>query len=144
MLLRKRIAPRCRGAESVAGCAWYGETGTDWVFGAVMKFPNNALGLFDCGTALPARAELEAVGSEGSVFVEGPWFCRNPIIELRRHGALEQINLAPEDPYRLELENLGDAIRGEGELLLGRDDALGQARSLQSLYDSATSPDAAL
>ena len=130
--------------DSVAARAWYGETGTDWVFAAVMRFPNNALGLFDCGTALPARDELEAVGSEGSVFVEDPWFCRNPIIELRRHGALEQINLAPEDPYRLELENLSDAIRGEGELLLGRDDALGQARSLQALYDSATSPDAAL
>ena len=130
--------------DSVAARAWYGETGTDWVFAAVMRFPNNALGLFDCGTALPARDELEAVGSEGSVFVEDPWFCRNPIIELRRHGGLEQINLAPEDPYRLELENLSDAIRGEGELLLGRDDALGQARSLQALYDSATSPDAAL
>ena len=130
--------------DSVAAHAWYGETGTDWVFAAVMRFPNNALALFDCGTALPARDELEAVGSEGSVFVEDPWFCRNPIIELRRHGALEQINLAPEDPYRLELENLSDAIRGEGELLLGRDDALGQARSLQALYDSATSPDAAL
>ena len=130
--------------DSVAARAWYGQTGTDWVFAAVMRFPNNALGLFDCGTALPARDELEAVGSEGSVFVDDPWFCRKPIIELRRHGALEQINLAPEDPYRLELENLSDAIRGEGELLLGRDDVLGQARSLQALYDSATSPDAAL
>ena len=130
--------------DSVAARAWYGETGTDWVFAAVMRFPNNALGLFDCGTALPARDELEAVGSEGSVFVDDPWFCRNPIIQLRRDGDLEQINLAPEDPYRLELENLSDAIRGEGELLLGRDDALGQARSLQALYDSATSPDAAI
>ena len=29
------------------------------------------------------------------------------------------------DSYRLELENLSDAIRGEAELLLGREDALG-------------------
>jgi D-xylose 1-dehydrogenase (NADP+, D-xylono-1,5-lactone-forming) len=130
--------------DSVAARAWYGETGTDWVFAAVMRFPNHALGLFDCGTALPARDELEAVGSEGSVFVDDPWFCRKPVIQLRRHDAIEQINLASEDPYRLELENLSDAIRGEGELLLGRDDALGQARALQALYDSATSPGAAL
>ena len=124
--------------ESVAARAWYGPTGTDWVFAATMKFPKNTLGLFYCGTALPARDELEAIGSEGSVFVEDPWFCRKPIIELRRNGGLERIEIAPEDPYRLELENLSDAIRGEGELLLGRDDALGQARALQALHRSAT------
>ena len=56
-----------------------------------MRFPNNALGLFDCGTTLPARDELEAVGSEGSVFVDDPWFCRNPIIQLRRDGDLDRL-----------------------------------------------------
>ena len=44
-----------------------------------------------------------------------------------------------EDSYRLELENVSDAIRGEGELLLGRDDAMGQARTLEALHESATS-----
>lgn len=128
--------------ESVAAHAWYGPTGTDWVFTATMKFPKNTLGLFDCGTALPRRDELEAIGSEGSVFVDDPWFCRDPIIGLRRNGELEQIEVEREDPYRLELENLSDAIRGEGELLLGRDDALGQARTLQALHRSATGEEA--
>jgi xylose dehydrogenase (NAD/NADP) len=41
------------------------------------------------------------------------------------------------DPYRLELENLCAAIRGEGELLLGRDDAVSQARALEALHESA-------
>ena len=44
-----------------------------------------------------------------------------------------------EDSYRLELENLSDAIRGEAPLLLGRDDAIGQARALEALHASATS-----
>ena len=129
---------------SVAARAWYGPTGTDWVFAAIMKFPNNALGLFDCGTALPRRDELEAIGSEGSVFIDDPWFCRKPIIELRRNGKLEQLEIEPDDPYRLELENLSDAIRGQDELLLGRDDALGQARTLQALHNSATNEETAL
>lgn len=34
-------------------------------------------------------------------------------------------------------ENVSDAIRGEAPLLLGRDDALGQARVIESLYRSA-------
>jgi predicted dehydrogenase len=43
------------------------------------------------------------------------------------------------DKYRLELENLARAIRGDEEPLLGRDDALGQARTIDALYRSADS-----
>ena len=43
----------------------------------------------------------------------------------------------PEDSYRLELENLSDAIRGRGEPLLGRDDAVGNAHAIEALYRSA-------
>ena len=39
--------------------------------------------------------------------------------------------------YALELENLSAAIRGTGAALLGRADALGQARTLEALYASA-------
>jgi predicted dehydrogenase len=49
------------------------------------------------------------------------------------------MELEPVDSYRLELENLSDAIRGEADLLLGREDALGQARTLEALHRSATS-----
>jgi D-xylose 1-dehydrogenase (NADP+, D-xylono-1,5-lactone-forming) len=122
----------------VSGKAWYGPSGTDWVFAGVMRFENDVLATFDCGTALPNRDELEAVGSEGSLFVDDPWHCNNPVIELRRGGVVERIELERQDSYRLELENLGDAIRGEAELLLGREDALGQARSLEALHASAS------
>jgi xylose dehydrogenase (NAD/NADP) len=124
--------------ERVSGTAWVGETGTDWVFAATMRFPGDVLALFDCGTALPERDELEAIGSEGSLFVDDPWHCNRPVIELRRDDQVEGIEVAYEDSYRLELENLSDAIRGEGHLLLGREDALGQARALEALHESAT------
>jgi predicted dehydrogenase len=61
------------------------------------------------------------------------------VIELRRRdGNVERIELEHEDSYRLELENLSDAIRGEAGLLLGREDALGQAKALEALHRSAT------
>jgi xylose dehydrogenase (NAD/NADP) len=44
-----------------------------------------------------------------------------------------------ENSYKLELENVSAAIRGEAELLLGRDDARGQARTIEALYDAASS-----
>ena len=124
--------------EHVFGEAWFGPSGTDWVFTGTLRFPGDVLALFDCGTALPDRDELEAIGSEGSLFLDDPWHCDVPGIELRREDEVERIELERDDSYRLELENLSDAIRGEGELLLGRADALGQARALEALHESAT------
>jgi predicted dehydrogenase len=39
--------------------------------------------------------------------------------------------------YRCELENLADAVEGKAPALLGRADALGQARTIEALYRSA-------
>jgi xylose dehydrogenase (NAD/NADP) len=125
--------------ERVYGDGWVGPSGTDWVFTGSLRFPGDVLATFDCGTALPNRDELEAIGSEGSLFLDDPWHCKVPVIEVRREDGVERIELPPEDSYRLELENVSDAIRGEGELLLGRDDAMGQARVLEALHASATS-----
>jgi xylose dehydrogenase (NAD/NADP) len=125
--------------ERVSGEAWYGPSGTDWVFSGTLRFPNDVIGLFHCGTALPEQDELEVIGSEGSLFLDDPWHCNVPVIELRRADGVERIEIEQEDSYRLELENLSDAIRGEGELLLGREDAVGQARTLGALHESATS-----
>jgi xylose dehydrogenase (NAD/NADP) len=126
-------------AEHVFGEAWVGPSGTDWAFAGTIRFPANVIGTFHCGTALAEQDELEAIGSEGSLFLDDPWHCFSPGIELRRDGKVERIEVEREDSYRLELENLSDAIRGEGELLLGRDDAIGQARTLEALHASATS-----
>jgi xylose dehydrogenase (NAD/NADP) len=124
--------------ERVHGDAWYGPSGTDWVFTGVLHFPDNVLATFDCGTALPERDELEAIGSDGSLFVDDPWHVNTPLIELRQGGAvMERIEVEKQDSYRLELENVSDAIRGDGDLLLGRDDAIGQAVVLERLHDDA-------
>ena len=123
--------------EAVVGNAYIGPSGTDWVFTGAMRFPGDVLALFDCGTCLPERDELEAIGSEGSLFVDDPWHCLEPVIELRRDDGTELIALDPVDSYRLELENLADAIDGSAKLLLGREDALGQARTIEALFRSA-------
>ena len=125
--------------ESVFGQAYIGPSGTDWVFAGAMRFPGDVFAQFDCGTCLPERDELEAIGTEGSLFLDDPWHCRNPVIELRRDGEVERIELDPTDSYRLELENLSDAINGEAPLLLGREDAVAQARALEALHRSAES-----
>ena len=122
---------------SVYGQAWYGETGTDWVFAGSLRFPGDVLATFDCGTALPGRDELEIIGSEGSLFLDDPWHCNVPVIEHRHARGVDRFELEHVDSYRLELENLSDAIDGVAQPLLGRDDAMGQARALEALHRSA-------
>ena len=123
--------------EDVLGRAHTGPSGTDWVFVGSMQFPGDVLASFDCGTSLPDRDELEAIGTEGSLFLDDPWHARNPVIEIRRNDGVERIELDSVDSYRLELENLADAINSEAPLLLGREDAVAQARTLEALHRSA-------
>jgi xylose dehydrogenase (NAD/NADP) len=116
-----------------------GGEGVDVAFVATMRLANDVLAHFDAGLALADRDELEVVGDEGALFLDDPWHCRNPVIEVRRDGEIERIELAPIDSYRLEAENMSAAIRDEGQLLLGRTDALAQARTIEALYEAADS-----
>jgi D-xylose 1-dehydrogenase (NADP+, D-xylono-1,5-lactone-forming) len=123
--------------ETAYGQARWGETGTDWVFAGLLRFADDVIAQFDCGTSLPMRDELEAIGTDGSLFLDDPWHCLRPVIELRRDDGVERIELEPVDSYRLELENLSRAIRGEAEPLLGRQDAVENARAIEALFRSA-------
>jgi xylose dehydrogenase (NAD/NADP) len=135
---------RLAGGEPVSayGQAWYGDSGTDWVFTGSMRFPGDVLATFDCGTAMPERDELEVIGSEASLFLDDPWHCNVPVIEVRRDDGVERIEIERADSYRLQLENLSDAINGQGQPLLGREDAVGQARTLDALHRSAQTGEA--
>ena len=114
-----------------------GGDGVDVAFAATLRFPGEVLAHFDAGLSLAEREELEVAGDEGSLFLGDPWHCVEPIIELRRADGVQRIELEPVDCYRLEVENLSAAIRGEVAPLLGRDDALGQARTIEALYAAA-------
>jgi predicted dehydrogenase len=61
------------------------------------------------------------------------------VIELRRDGGIERIEVKPADPYQLELENFCAAVEGRAPLLLGREDAVGQARTVEALLAAAQS-----
>jgi len=128
--------------EHVYGRQLVGPTGTDWVFTGTMRFQGDVIAQFDCGTCLPDRDELEAIGTDGSLFLDDPWHCEQAVIELRRDEESERIVIETADPYRLELENLSEAIRGTEPPLIGREDSVAQARALEALHESAAGGDA--
>lgn len=124
--------------EAVSGHQLTGGDGVDVAFVGSMRFGDPAvLAHFDAGIALTGRDELEVVGEEASLFLDDPWHCREPVIELRRGATVQRIEVEAADSYRLEAENLSAAIRGEAEPLLGRADAVGQARVIEALYAEA-------
>jgi xylose dehydrogenase (NAD/NADP) len=107
-----------------------GTTGVDVRTVASLTLPDDVLAQLTCAFDLPERDELELLGSEGSIRVADPWHGEQPGIELVRDGRTEQISFAPGDSYRLQLENFARAIRGVEPQLLGREDAVGQARAI--------------
>jgi D-xylose 1-dehydrogenase (NADP+, D-xylono-1,5-lactone-forming) len=123
--------------ERVIGLQTLGGDGVDVAFTGAMSFVDGTLAHFDAGLSLDTRDELEVVGDEGTLFLDDPWHCRTPLIELRRPDGVERIETPVVDSYRLEAENLSAAIRGEAPPLLGRDDAVGQARAIEVLYAAA-------
>ena len=114
-----------------------GGDGVDVMFAATMRFADDVIATFDAGLALDVRDELEVVGDQGSLFLDDPWHCVEPAIELRRNGETQRIPIEPVDSYWLEAENMVAAVRGREPLLLDAADALGQARAIEALYESA-------
>jgi xylose dehydrogenase (NAD/NADP) len=112
-------------------------SGVDIRTAATLALPGGVLAEFRCGMDMPDRSELELVGSEGSLTVSDPWHGRLPHLTLRTGDEIEEIEIEPVDAYRLELENLARAIDGEESPLLGRDDAVAQARAIEMIRVAA-------
>jgi D-xylose 1-dehydrogenase (NADP+, D-xylono-1,5-lactone-forming) len=126
--------PELASADYVPG----GHGGVDVSLVATLRFPGDVLAHFDCGLTYTGGGALEAVGTEGSFVLTDPWHANDAIIELRRgDGSVERIDTGPANSYALELADFEAAVRGERQPLLGRDDALGQARTIAALYTSA-------
>jgi D-xylose 1-dehydrogenase (NADP+, D-xylono-1,5-lactone-forming) len=112
--------------------------GVDVALAATLRFPGDVLAHFDCGLSYPGGSLLAAAGTEGSFALADPWHGNDAVIELQRDdGSVERIDAGPANSYALELADFEGAVRGERPPLLGRADALGQARTIAALYTSA-------
>jgi D-xylose 1-dehydrogenase (NADP+, D-xylono-1,5-lactone-forming) len=126
--------------RSVAAHQVLGPTAVDVAFAATMELGSGALAHFDCGITLPERSHLEVVGSKGTIHVSDPWHCLEPGLTVVPQGrSALRMPIAQADSYQLELEEFGRAVRREAHHLLGRDDALRQARAVDALLRAAAS-----
>ena len=126
--------------QHVRGEQVTGTTGIDMAFHGTLRCAADVVGQFEATFRSPQRQSLEAVGEDGVLVVEAPWRVDwGGSVTLRRDGATEPVEVEEADAYTLELENLADAIEGRAPALLGRADAVGQARVIDALYRSAAS-----
>ena len=118
--------------SEVIGVAALDQNGVDRRFTGILRFPSGPIAEFSSGFTSNHRG-LEVIGRSGSVRATDPW--NSSPATIWRDG-VETI-VQPADPYTLELEDMAAAIRGARPALLGRADALGQARVIEALYRSA-------
>ena len=126
--------------EHVRGEQVTGTTGIDMAFHGTLRCADDVVGQFEASFRSPQRQSLEAVGETGVLVVEAPWRLDwGGSVTLRRDGETEVVEVEGADSYTRELENLADAIESRAPALLGRADAVGQARVIDALYRSAAS-----
>ncbi len=112
-------------------------SGVDVRFAGTLVFPGQVLAHFDCGLDVPDNSLLDVVGSLGTLRLRRPFLVTEPGIELLRDGEPERVDVPRANPYQLEFEDMSAAIRSGRQPLLGRLDAVGQARAIEALYRSA-------
>ncbi len=115
-----------------------GATGVEVRLVGTLQFAGDVLAHFDSGFHLPDRSQLEVVGTEGAIRVNDPFHCLEPRLDLLpQSGPPQRIDVALANSYALELDYVTATARGEDTPLLGRADALGQARTIEALYEAA-------
>jgi predicted dehydrogenase len=129
--------------ERVSAEQVIGSTGVDMAFHGTLRCSDDVIGQFEASFRSPRRQHVEVVGSEGVLTVAAPFRIDwgGPVL-LTRGGEegleeAQEVDVPEGNSYRLQLENLADAVQGRAPQLLGLDDALGQARVIEALYRSA-------
>jgi xylose dehydrogenase (NAD/NADP) len=125
------------GREPVGavGVAWPAASGVDERFSGILEFGEGLVATLTSGFRSD-HSSIEAIGSAGSLRLDHPFAGR--ATTLTGPDGFEA-EIPRVNPYELELDDFAAAVRGEHPARLGRADAVGQARALAALYESAAS-----
>jgi predicted dehydrogenase len=100
-----------REPEFAIGWQRIGSKGVDESFAGQLRFPGEIYAQFDCGFRTPLRAQIEVIGSTGSISIPNPFKPgKNEKINLSRGETVETFKVPGQELYLGEVEDLADAI----------------------------------
>lgn len=115
-----------------------GPSGVDEALAGQMQFAGNILAQFDCGFRAPFRAQMEIVGSEGSLTIPTPFKPgRREKILLTRNGKVETIRVPGQELYLGEVEDMADAILLGKPSRVSLTESRGNVATILALLESA-------
>ncbi len=103
----------------------------------VLQFSDECIAFIDCSFDLPLRRWVEVVGTKGLVRVENAFMPCRGRIEFTGPLGTREISTGKSNPYTDEARVMTNSIRDGTDETLGREDAVGNARTLAALYRSA-------
>jgi xylose dehydrogenase (NAD/NADP) len=128
------------GAEPVEVFGWQvtGQGGGDESFIGQMRFENGIHMQFDCGFKSPSRSFIEIVGSEATLNIPNPFKpnLKNKIF-INREDKIQTIDIAGEELYLGEVDDMCDAILYHKPARIPADDSRGNIATILALIKSA-------
>jgi predicted dehydrogenase len=125
--------------DTVAATARMSDSGIDEQFSATLAFGNDLLAVLDCGMYSPVDVGVEVLGTEGRATVAMPWYAHlEPLsIELEREGETIRIPTPGPNAYRLEIDNVSVAARGEGTAEISAEETVRNLTTIERLLEAA-------
>lgn len=126
-------------AEPIEVFGWQvlGATGTDVSFFGQIRFPNEIYAQFDSGFKSPSRAQMEVIGSDGTLNIPDPFKPgRREKIYLTRAEKVETIKIPGDELYIGEVEDMADAILLDKPPRVSLADSRGNIAVILALIDS--------
>ena len=125
--------------DTLTATARMSESGIDEQFSATLGFDNELLAVFDCGMYSPVDVGVEVLGTDGRAMVAMPWYAHlDPLsIELERDGETTEVPTPGPNAYRLEIDNVCAAARGEADPEISPEETLRNLTTIERLLEVA-------
>ena len=125
--------------DHLAAIARMSDSGIDEQFSAVLGYDNDLLAVFDCGMYSPVDVGVEVLGTNGRARVAMPWYAHlEPLsIELVRNGETTEVPTPGPNAYRLEIDNVCAAARGEAAPEISAEETVRNLTTIERLLEVA-------
>ena len=115
------------------------ERGVDMEFAAMLRYADGSVAQFDCGFAGPFRAEMEVVGTAGTLRILRPFKTdERSRLEFTSAGdEIENVPFLPDTAYSGEVADMESAVLEGTRPRVSLDESRRTVRTILALYESA-------